>query len=98
MAIAMRRCGIRENAPAITPTSSPTEDTAPNAKAAQTSSACVAICIDCEQNAGYTSSRPLDLGIGGVGAESDHLSDEASSWTHTIVQWTRAYVSCVIDF
>ena len=37
IAIEMRRCGIRENAPAITPTSSPTEDTAPNARAAQTS-------------------------------------------------------------
>ena len=33
MAIAMRWCRIRENDPAITPTSSPTEDTAPSARA-----------------------------------------------------------------
>src|SRR5512134_1745341 len=44
MAIAIAWCGIRENDPTIAPTSSPTEVTAPNDRATQTSSVLVGIC------------------------------------------------------
>ena len=43
MAIATAWWGNRENAPAVAPTNSPTEDTPPHARADQTSGALVAI-------------------------------------------------------